>query len=296
MAEIADIIGAQDSAIEALAVDKGLDPAAYENKDALAGALSPLVTPEEIAALPRNDETVDSDVENDSEPSNDDTAENAGGDGSSDDDGAQDSATDAADDADKPRTVFVRLHRGYPLTQPHRRAGITLTPGPEPVEVPVDDEILASLEADRYVEIVDAAEAEKWATHHAAINGDPETEPIPSVAPTEVYDDPSNVGAGQPSGRRYDTGVNGGADPTSENPDGSIQMPRETRKPAAPTATRELKKHADVVKRATELGIAPVVAVKGDLLRAAIKTAETDGVDVANAELADAIAAAKKDK
>lgn len=293
MAEIADIIGANDADVEALAINKGLTPSEYENKEALAGALSPLVTPDEIAALPRVDaDNAPETPQDDNEPTNDtpDTDEetDADSDGSSVDDGAND-----ADDG----AIFIRLHRGYPLTQSHRRAGITLTPGPEPVRVVVTDEELALLESDRYVEIVSAAEAEKWATHHAAVNGTPDTEPTTSVAPTEVYDDPSNTGAGQPTGgRRYDTGVNGGADPSSDNPDGSIQSERKTREPGTPTETVELKKHADVVNRARELGITPTVAVKGDLLRAAIKTAEADGLEIANAELADAIAAAKKDK
>ena len=54
------------------------------------------------------------------------------------------------------------------------------------------------------------------------------------------------------------------------------------------------KTNAEVVARAQQLGVTPVRFVKTDLLKKAIKTAEKSGADVANKELADAIADAKK--
>jgi hypothetical protein len=64
--------------------------------------------------------------------------------------------------ADKTTKVFVRLTRDFPAGATHRRGGFTLGAGPQPVEGEVTKEQLAALKADRYVEIVDEAEAEKW--------------------------------------------------------------------------------------------------------------------------------------
>lgn len=289
MAEIADITKVQDESLEAIAIEKGLDLEQHKTKEELAAALAPLVTPEEIAALPQIESNDEGDTPPADPPENDDADD-------ADDADTQDTADDA-DSADEfPKTVHVRLSKGYPLQQPHGRAGVRLTPGPEPVAVEVTEEQLESLSADRYIEIVSDDEVAAWNEHHAAVNGTPDVEPVAELAPQTTHDDINNTGAGVPSGRRYDNGINGGGDPESDNPDGSIQSERKTRQPSAPTETRELKKHADVVKRAQELGISPVVAVKGDLLRAAIKTAEADGVETANDELAKAIEKAKADK
>lgn len=62
----------------------------------------------------------------------------------------------------KLNAIFVRLTRDFPQGQQHTRGGVTLGVGPRPVSVEVTDEQLASLEADRYIEIVDDKEAKKW--------------------------------------------------------------------------------------------------------------------------------------
>lgn len=322
MAEVADITKVQDEALEALAVEKGLDLAKFNNKEELAAAVSPLVTPEEVAALPQ--------IESESEDEGNDTPPADGNDqGESDEDKAAREAQEAEDakkseeeaaaeaerkkqeeadaaaaakaeeEADEfPKTVHVRLSKGYPLEQAHRRAGVSLSPGPEPVAVEVTEEQLALLESDRYVELVSDEEVESWKEHRAAVNGSAEVEPVSQLAPQTTHDDVNNVGAGVPSGRRYDTGVNGGADPESTNPDGSIQSERTTRQPKAAEAPKagDLKKHADIVAYAQQIGITPTNFVKGDLLKQAIKTAQSDGVEKANEELAEAIEKAKAEK
>lgn len=58
--------------------------------------------------------------------------------------------------------VYARLTRDFPVGQQHRRAGITFTPGPRPVLAEVTEAELAQLNGDRYIEIVDEAEAQKW--------------------------------------------------------------------------------------------------------------------------------------
>lgn len=62
----------------------------------------------------------------------------------------------------KTSTVFVRLTRDFPAGATHRRAGLELGAGPQPVEVEVTDEQLEALKADRYIELVDDKEAKKW--------------------------------------------------------------------------------------------------------------------------------------
>lgn len=64
--------------------------------------------------------------------------------------------------SEKTTKVYARLTRDFPVGQQHRRAGITFTPGPRPVLAEVTEAELAQLNGDRYIEIVDEAEAQKW--------------------------------------------------------------------------------------------------------------------------------------
>lgn len=95
----------------------------------------------------------------------------------------------------EPKTsqIFVRLTRDFPVGQSHRRGGVELIAGPRPVSVEVTDEQLAAIEADRYIEIVDDAEAKKWEDRL----GQPE-------APTSS--DLEEAASGNQAGRNYGEG------------------------------------------------------------------------------------------
>ena len=64
--------------------------------------------------------------------------------------------------SEKTTQVYARLTRDFPVGQQHRRAGITFVAGPRPVAAKVTDAELELLNGDRYIEIVDEAEAQKW--------------------------------------------------------------------------------------------------------------------------------------
>lgn len=278
MAQVADIVNVKDEELSALAIEKGLKPEEYETKEALAEALSPVVTPEEIEALP----TVEAEDQDANEPEGD----------TPDDD----SDSDQGEDADEPvddGLVYVRLSRGYPLQQSHTRAGVTLYPGPEPVGYELTEEQVALLDSDRYVEIVDAEEVAKWRTHRAAVNGTSEVEPDPThQRPVGTYDD-VNTPVAQTPGRRYDTGVNGGSNGDEDNPDGAIQTERETRQAKVDNSIAkgdtQNASYNELKSSAAKLGIGPVVGVKKAVLQKAIKVATEEGVEAANKVVADSL-------
>lgn len=64
---------------------------------------------------------------------------------------------------EKTTKVYARLTRDFPQGQTHRRGGLTLGAGPQPVEAQVTDEQLAALNADPMVELVGKKEVKKWA-------------------------------------------------------------------------------------------------------------------------------------
>lgn len=273
MAQVADILKLDDEKLQALAAGKGLAVEDYETREALAEALSSVVTPQEVAAVASaSTETsaTDDDEETEAEDTEDSTASEDG-------------------------LVYVRLARGYPLQQPHTRAGITLSPGPEPVGFELTDEQVALLDSDRYVEIVDGEEVAKWREHHAAINGTSEVAPDPThQRPISATYDDVNTPVAQTPGRRYDSGINGGSNGDESNPDGSIQVARQTKEtpaaktetPGSDTATLDYKELQTI---ATSLGIEKVVGVKKDVLKIAIETAQGGDVEGANAVVADSL-------
>lgn len=65
--------------------------------------------------------------------------------------------------------VYVRMTRDFPQGAQHRRGGLVLSAGPTPVEAEVTDEQLEALQGDPMVEIVDEAEAAKWAERAAEV-------------------------------------------------------------------------------------------------------------------------------
>lgn len=273
MAQVADILKLDDEKLQALAAGKGLAVEDYETREALAEALSSVVTPQEVAAVASaSTETsaTDDDEETEAEYTEDSTASEDG-------------------------LVYVRLARGYPLQQPHTRAGITLSPGPEPVGFELTDEQVALLDSDRYVEIVDGEEVAKWREHHAAINGTSEVAPDPThQRPVSATYDDVNVPVVQTPSRRYDSGINGGSNGDESNPDGSIQLPRETKaaKTVDTTADNDAAKeltYKELQELASSLGVEKVIGVKKDVLKAAIETAQGGDVEGANTAVAESL-------
>lgn len=109
-----------------------------------------------------------------------------------------------ADTEPKLNAVFVRLTRDFPQGQQHSRGGVTLGAGPRPVSVEVTDEQLAALEADRYVEIVDDKEAQKW-------------EDRLGEEPAKTSADVANESEGGNTGRNYGDGNKGGSSDDEED-------------------------------------------------------------------------------
>ncbi len=95
----------------------------------------------------------------------------------------------------KTSTYFIRLTKDFPVGQVHRRAGIALAAGPDPVEVELTDAQIALIKADRFFQVIPNKEAKK-------ILGAKE-----AAAPVEL----EHPDATPPvNGRVYDTGANGG--------------------------------------------------------------------------------------
>jgi hypothetical protein len=89
-------------------------------------------------------------------------------------------------------TYLIRLTRDFPAGQTRRRAGLTLTPGPRPMEVELNDEQVAAIEADTFIEFVDEDEAKKWADRAVEVHPATSTENAPEAPNTgRVYDDGS---------------------------------------------------------------------------------------------------------
>ncbi len=105
----------------------------------------------------------------------------------------------------KTKQYFIRLTKDFPIGQVHRRAGIALAAGPDPVEVQLTDAQIALIKGDRFFQVLDNKEAKKILGQKTAA----------SALEEDGIDHPDSPP--QTSGRVYDTGANGGV-PASELP------------------------------------------------------------------------------